>query len=103
MKHIKIEDDDERNVQLYSSEEAVYLTKKNQKFKNEFYDLTKIHSILVFRHGNLQEEYPEQCLTCQFIRPHDIVLEIGGNIGRNSCIIASILNDSSNLSCFGVK
>jgi FkbM family methyltransferase len=96
LKHIKIEDD-ERNIQLYSSDESVYLTKKNQKFKNEFYDLTKIHSKLDFKHGNLFEEYPEQCLTCQFIRPNDTVLEIGGNIGRNSCIIASILNDSSNL------
>lgn len=31
------------------------------------------------------------------IRPDDVVLEIGGNVGRNSCVIASILKDSSNL------
>ena len=30
VKHIKIEDDD-KNVQIYSSEEVVYLTKDNQK------------------------------------------------------------------------
>ncbi len=32
-----------------------------------------------------------------FIKPNDCVLEIGGNIGRNSCVIGKILNDSNNL------
>lgn len=32
-----------------------------------------------------------------FINPDDCVLEIGGNIGRNSYTIAKILNDSTNL------
>ena len=32
-----------------------------------------------------------------FINPNDCVLEIGGNIGRNSCVIGKILNDSNHL------
>ncbi len=32
-----------------------------------------------------------------FVNPDDCVLELGGNIGRNSCVIGKILNDSNNL------
>ena len=35
-----------------------------------------------------------------YIKSYDIVLELGGNIGRNSCIITSLLNDSKNLVVF---
>ena len=34
------------------------------------------------------------------LKPDNIVLELGGNIGRNSCIIASLLNNSNNLLVF---
>ena len=36
-------------------------------------------------------------MSVMFINPDDCVLEIGGNIGRNSCVIGKILNDSNNL------
>ena len=56
-----------------------------------------IHSKIRLIHGSLQEEYPEQLLSVKYIKPTDTVLEIGGNVGRNSCVIATILNDSRNL------
>lgn len=59
--------------------------------------LAELHSRLRL-HDGLRfetEEYPEQCMAMQFVSPDSTVLEIGGNIGRNSCVIASILNDSS--------
>lgn len=58
--------------------------------------LQEIHSNLKFT-GNLQDEYPEQIMSVIFINPNDHVLEIGSNIGRNTCVIASLLKDSSNL------
>lgn len=58
--------------------------------------LQEIHNNLKFT-GNLKDEYPEQIMSVIFIEPTDRVLEIGSNIGRNTCVIASILNDSSNL------
>jgi hypothetical protein len=36
-------------------------------------------------------------MSIMFIKPDDCVLEIGGNIGRNSCVIGKVLNDSNNL------
>lgn len=59
--------------------------------------LQQIHSKLKIAFGRLQDEYPEQLMATQYVNPDDRVLEIGGNIGRNSCVIASILTDSRNL------
>ena len=62
--------------------------------------LADLHSKLKLNYGNFSEEYPEQEMAAMYIKPDDIVLELGGNIGRNSCIIASLLNDSKHLVVF---
>jgi FkbM family methyltransferase len=59
--------------------------------------LLSIHNSIIINHGNKYDEYPEQIMSIMFIKPNDCVLEIGGNIGRNSCVIGKILNDSNNL------
>jgi FkbM family methyltransferase len=45
----------------------------------------------------MHDEYPEQLLAMKFIKPENKVLEIGGNIGRNTLVIGSILNNPKNL------
>ena len=59
--------------------------------------LFNIHNEIIINHGNKYDEYPEQFLSVRFIKPDDCVLEIGGNIDRNSCVISKILNNSNNL------
>ena len=59
--------------------------------------LFSLHNQLIIHHGNKYDEYPEQLLSVMFVNPGDCVLELGGNIGRNSCVISKILNDSNNL------
>lgn len=44
----------------------------------------------------LNNEIPEQLMAVEYIRPDDCVLELGGSIGRNSCVINSILNNKEN-------
>lgn len=61
------------------------------------YSLQKLHQTLSLRYGSWQDELPEQKMSIQFIRPNDTVLELGGNIGRNSLVIASILSTPSRL------
>jgi hypothetical protein len=78
------------NNNKYNQESEIIIDEAKDK-------LNDIHSKIILIHGSLEEEYPEQLLSVKYIIPTDIVLEIGGNYGRNSCIIASILNDSSNL------
>ena len=60
------------------------------------FKLFKIHHDLIFD-GDLNCEIPEQLLSIKYINPNSKVLEIGSNIGRNTCAIAKILNNSSNL------
>lgn len=59
--------------------------------------LTNIQSGININNGTLNEEYIEQLLSIIIIEPTDTVLELGGNIGRNSCVISKILNNSENL------
>ena len=59
--------------------------------------LAQIHASLVIKEGNFYEEYSEQVMSVMFIKPHDKVLEIGSNIGRNTLIISSLLEDQNNL------
>lgn len=58
--------------------------------------LKKIHSQLTFAHGSLYDEYPEQVFACHYLTGKEKVLEIGANIGRNTLVIASILENNAN-------
>ena len=71
--------------------------KINKSLTNPIEIIEDIHKNICILGGNIKDEYPEQLLAVKYIEPDDKVLEIGSNIGRNSCVISSILNDSSNL------
>ena len=57
--------------------------------------LCKIHYNLKINHGDLNDELPEQKMVVRYLSGNEKVLEIGGNIGRNSLVIASLLNDNT--------
>ena len=59
--------------------------------------LKDIHSKLKINYGYFNEEFPEQNMVINYLTGNEKVLEIGGNIGRNSLVIASILNNDNNL------
>ena len=59
--------------------------------------LENIHSKLKIKYGSMNGELPEQKMAVRYLSGQEKVLEIGGNIGRNSLVIASILENSSNL------
>ena len=61
-------------------------------------DLVKIHNTLNFTdRRQLTSEIPEQLMVVKHIKPTDVVLEFGGSIGRNTCILSSVLDKSENL------
>lgn len=69
---------------------------------NEYIEkLSHFHSKLSLKHGSFTEEYPEQLMAVRHLTGNEKVLEIGGNIGRNTLIIASILghNDFVSMEC----
>jgi FkbM family methyltransferase len=53
--------------------------------------LSNIHSALQINHGTFNDEFPEQLMAANFLSGKEKVLEIGGNIGRNSLVIAHLL------------
>ena len=67
----------------------------NNKINND--KLENIHSKLKIKYGSIKKELPEQKMVSRYLKGGEKVLEIGGNIGRNSLVIASILKNSNNL------
>jgi FkbM family methyltransferase len=59
--------------------------------------LNNIHSKLNIKYGILNDEVPEQKMVVRYLTGNEKILEIGGNIGRNSLVMSSILQDSANL------
>lgn len=79
--------------------EIIIVKKENEYFLeivNNEEKLKSIHSKLKLKYGTFKDEYPEQLMACTYITGSEKVLEIGGNIGRNSCVIAHILNSKNN-------
>jgi len=58
--------------------------------------INNIHSKLQLKYGSFSEELPEQKMVLRYLKGHEKVLEIGGNIGRNSLIIGHILKSNNN-------
>jgi len=58
--------------------------------------LINLQDKLIFNHGRIYDEYPEQLMLIKTLKGDEKVLEIGGNIGRTSLIIASLLNNDQN-------
>lgn len=59
--------------------------------------LSCIHFNLKFLFGDIKHELPEQLMSVRYLKGNEKVLEIGGNLGRNSLVISSILTDDKNL------
>lgn len=94
LKHVKINDTiyDQHQMLIVNFETDSVTVVPDKRDR-----LHKIHSTSVLKYGSFIEEYPEQLMASQYIKPTDKVLELGGNIGRNSVVIAKLLNNSSNL------
>lgn len=61
------------------------------KFDDKLFSIQKS---LQINYGTFSEELPEQLMAVRNLKGSEKVLEIGGNIGRNSLIIASILKNN---------
>lgn len=77
------------------------ITNTIQIIDNNFINnkLIDIHNKLKINYGSLNDELPEQKMVVRYLTGNEKILEIGGNIGRNSLVIASILSDNNNFVC----
>jgi FkbM family methyltransferase len=62
--------------------------------------LSNIHTQYPISYGNWKDEYPEQVMACMYLTGDEKVLEIGGNIGRNTLVISALLQNKQNLLTF---
>jgi len=70
-------------------------------FKKQITDplqkLSMIHNNTSLAHGTFRDEFTEQIMAATFVKPYSKVLEIGGNIGRNSLVLSRLLDNPKNL------
>lgn len=85
--------DDSVTVKIEKSTGRVYVIDENDIDEK----ISNLHANLNINYGTLNEELPEQRMAVRYLKGNERVLEIGGNIGRNSLIIASLLENSRNL------
>jgi len=58
--------------------------------------LLGIHNNLKIKYGTFKDELPEQKMVIRYLTGDEKILEIGGNIGRNSLVISSIFKKKDN-------
>jgi len=85
--------DDTKSIIINTKNNSIDIT--TEKGLND--KINEIHGRLQINYGSLEDELPEQKMVVRYLKGDEKVLEIGGNIGRNSLVIASILNDDCNL------
>ena len=78
------------NPKKWWNETGKFITDRPTRFN-------ELHKHLQIASGSLKDELTEQFLAFTYIDENSKVLELGGNIGRNTIIIATILSDSKNL------
>jgi FkbM family methyltransferase len=109
-KHILIVDD-YGNQKIYGIGEEIILW-RNGDLKFNIHEVLESHKVVPYKNlqdihdrlglynGSFDEELSEQMMAIRFVKPDATVLELGANIGRNTCVIASILTDSQRLVTF---
>lgn len=81
------------------NERRTAIRRKKEEYENDpiIIKLRGIQQSLKLDNGFFGQHMVNQEMSVRFIEPTDVVLELGGNIGRNSLIISTLLSDSKNL------
>lgn len=88
--------DKNHKIQEYDHNKVIEINIKTNEIIVFDNDISRIHHYLKIKYGNFSEELPEQLMSIKYLNGDDKVLEIGGNIGRNSLVIAYILKTKNN-------
>jgi len=93
--------DDNNNTTEYDNQKTVKIDITTNVVTVLDYEVVKsklanIQSKLKINYGSFHNEVEEQRMAVNYLTGYEKVLEIGANIGRNSLIIAHILNEKNN-------
>lgn len=102
LKYIKIIDEfGESYIFNHTTEIQINIVSGMVSYTNNIYKILQkklsfIHSQLKYDNIDFYDEYPEQIMATKYLTGNEKILEIGGNIGRNSLVIAYILKQKNN-------
>ena len=96
-KEIKIMFDSMSSQLNLSSNPKAWYNIRGQYIKDPVERLHAAQTNININGGTFLEEYPEQLMAIKYINENSKILEIGGNIGRNTLIMNCIIKDSKNL------
>jgi FkbM family methyltransferase len=97
LKSIFIINETDINNQIeYDHTKTIYIDTVLNKVSTIDKKLLNIHSNLKIKYGKFINELPEQKMVIRYLTGDEKILEIGGNIGRNSLVISSILKNNTN-------
>lgn len=87
----------ENEIREYEQHKTLYINLETNeiKIRNVEKELKKIQKKLKINFGGFHEEVPEQKMAIAYLTGNEKVLEIGGNIGRNSLIIGEIVKSKN--------
>lgn len=91
--------DHTKNICIDTINNIIYTNEnipENLLSNNPIIKLKIIHSKLKLCFGSFNDEFPEQIMAVKYLKGNEKVLEIGGNIGRNTLVISYILNSNGN-------
>ena len=93
--------DDNNKITEYDDKTSIFINLQNNHELNNIVNnvdnkIMNIHRNLIIKYGSFYEELPEQKMAVRYLAGDEKVLEIGGNIGRNSLVIAYILGNNMN-------
>jgi len=68
----------------------------------QYFDTNKLSELIYYNEDNskidnIANEYTEQEMAIKYIKPDDVVLELGARYGSVTCVISKILNNPNNL------
>ena len=93
------ENEERESAERRENERRDAIRRKKEAYENDptIVKLRSIQAGLKLENGFFGQHMVNQEMSVRFIEPSDVVLELGGNIGRNSLIISTLLSDSKNL------
>jgi FkbM family methyltransferase len=91
-----ISETDINNQIEFDHTKTIYIDTTLNKILSNDEKLLSIHNNLKIKYGLFEDELPEQKMSILYLTGDEKILEIGGNIGRNSLVIASILKTKNN-------
>ena len=92
--------DETKTIYIDTKTNEIYVDTRPDYIQAIYFDVEKklaeIQASLTLKYGTFTEELPEQKMAVSYLTGDEKVLEIGGNIGRNSLVISTILKAKGN-------